>query len=92
MIKLFASVNATDVEALIEALKSWPDEQRELWGVVERRYYHVVGESRVIVVNTYNTLEEAQKHKANVASPEVWDHFEQLGAKPPVTLWIAEEA
>jgi len=91
MIKLFASANATDVDALLKALKSWPDEQRELWGVVERRYYHVIDESRVIVVNTYKTMEEAQKHKANVTSPEVQGHFEQLGAKPPGTFWIAEE-
>ena len=92
MFKLFASVVATDPEALIKALKSWPDEERKAWGVIERRFYRVMGENRVIAINTYNTLEEAEKHAANAISPEVWVHYEQLGAKPPVITWIAEEA
>lgn len=92
MFKLFASVNATDPEALIKALKSWPDEERKAMGVIERHVYQVVDENQVIVVNTYNTLEQAQNHLANVTSPEVLAHFEQLGAKVPGIVWLAEEA
>ena len=47
--------------------------------------------NRVIVTHTFNTLEEAQKYKDVMESPDGWAMLEQNGAEPPFTVWVAKE-
>lgn len=92
MYTFFSSMIVPDPEAFIEMSKSHPKEQLEEWGVIEQTHFHVIGENRVIIVNTYNALEEAQNHKAIVESSEVEAQMKQMGVQLPMDLWITEKA
>lgn len=90
MITLFGSLTVTDFEAFKTATESYTKEQLKARGVVEQTLYRVIGEDRAVIVNTYNTLEDAQKDKAIIEAPEVEAHMAQIGAYFPLTLWMAE--
>jgi hypothetical protein len=45
----------------------------------------------VIVTHKFNDLETAQKYKKMMESAESKTMLEQVGAKLPLTIWIAEE-
>ncbi|MBZ0293057.1 MAG: hypothetical protein K8L99_10885 [Anaerolineae bacterium] len=90
MYTFFGSMIVPDTKAFIEMAKSMPKEHLDEFGVVEQTIY-LADENRVMIVNTYNTLEEAQKHKANIESPEVEAQMKQMGVQLPMDLWIAEQ-
>ncbi len=93
MITLFGFITLTEVETfLIHAKASATKEHFEERGIVEQRIYRMVGENRVAIVNTYNTLEAAQRHKAILESPEIEAIMKPFGFQFPMNLWIAEFA
>ena len=92
MVTFFASMIVPDPDAFIEGSKSHPQEYLDERGIVEQTHFHVIGENRVLIVGTYNTLEEAQNHKAEIESPEVEAQMKQMGVTLPMDLWIAEQA
>lgn len=92
MRSLISSFTVADFEAFKKMIESNAKEELEALGIVEQSLYHVADEDRVILVNTYNTLENAQKHKAFLESPEFQAGFAHMGVTSPITLWMAEEA
>lgn len=71
MFTLFGSLTVTDFEAFKAANASYTKEQLKARGIVDQSLHRVIGEDRAVIVNTYNTLEEAQKDKAMIEAPEV---------------------
>lgn len=61
------------------------------WGVLDETVYRTVEGDRLIVINKFNTREEAEKFKALLESPQTQQKLMQNGAKMPLTVWIAEE-
>jgi hypothetical protein len=53
--------------------------------------YRMVDGSGVIVTHKFNDLETAQAYKNMMESAEMQAGLEQMGAKPPLTIRIAEE-
>jgi hypothetical protein len=53
--------------------------------------YRMVDGSGVIVTHKFNDLETAQAYKNMMESAEMQAGLEQMGAKLPLTIWIAEE-
>lgn len=93
MITLFAFITLTEVEAFLNHAKSSATkEDFEEMRIVDQSIYRVVGENRVAIVNTYNTLEDAQRHKAILETPELEALMKPFGFKFPMILWIAEYA
>ena len=92
MVTFFASMIVPDPEAFIEGSKSHPKEYLDERGIIEQALFRVVGENRVLIVGTYNTLEEARNHKAEIESSEVEAQMKQMGVTLPMDLWIAEKA
>ena len=66
MVTFIASMIVPDPEAFIEMSKSHSQEQLDEWGVIEQTLFRVTGENRVLIVGTYKTLEDAQKHKSEI--------------------------
>ena len=91
MFTFFGSMIVPDPEAFIEASKSHTKEQLDGWGVVEQSFFRAVDGNRIMIVGTYKTLEEAQKHKAEIESPEVEAQMKQMGVQLPMDLWITEQ-
>jgi hypothetical protein len=92
MYTFFGRIIVPDAEAFIKMSKSMPAEHLDEWGVVEQTFFRIVNENRIMIVNTYKTLEEAQKHKADIESPAVEAQMKQMGVQLPMDLWIAEQA
>ncbi len=53
--------------------------------------YRTVDSSGVIVAHKFNDLETAQKYANMMQSPEGLAMVKQMGAKLPLTIWLAEE-
>ena len=93
MFTLFGFITLTEVEAFLRSAKeSATKEHFEDMRIVEQNIYRLVGENRVAIVNTYNTLEDAQRHKAILETPELEALMKPFGFEFPMTLWIAEYA
>ena len=93
MTTLFSFITLTEVEAFINFAKSSATKEHfEEMGIVEQTIYRVVGDNRVAIVNTYNTLEDAQRHKAILETPELETLMKPFGVEFPMTLWTAEYA
>ena len=93
MITLFGQHGVTDFEAWkrgAEAARSDPDRSAQ-WGLGESSMYRMVDGSGVIVTHKFNDLETAQAYKKMMESAEMQAGLEQMGAKLPLTIWIAEE-
>lgn len=93
MFTLFAFITLTKVESFLNHAKSSATKEHfEEMRIVEQSIYRVVGENRVAIVNTYNTLEDAQRHKAILETPELAALMKPFGFEFPMILWIAEHA
>jgi hypothetical protein len=93
MITLFGQHGVTDFEAWkrgAEAAMNDPDRNAQ-WGIVESSAYRSVDGNGVIVTHKFNNVEAAQAYKKMTESAEAKAMLEQIGAKLPVTIWIAEE-
>ena len=91
MYTLISSITVADVDMFVTGAKSQPQEHLDQWGVVNNTIYRSVDQNVVIIVNTYLTLEEAQKHKADLESPEMKAGLEQMGVSS-FDVWLVEES
>jgi signal recognition particle GTPase len=93
MITLIAHHAVKDYEAWIsggkEAMKN--TERNAQSGIVASKVYRTADGSGVIVMHTFNNLEAAQKYEKMMQSPEGHAMVEKMGAKLPMTIWLAEE-
>ena len=60
-------------------------------GLQERKLYRTPEGSGVVVVDTFDTLENAEKLRAFLENPENRPMGESLGVVFPITFWIVEE-
>jgi hypothetical protein len=91
MFTLISSITVSDVDMFVAGAKSQPQEHFDQWGVVENNIYRSVDQNVAIIINTYNTLEEAQKHKSDLESPEMKAGLEQMGVSS-FDLWLVEKS
>lgn len=95
MFYLVGNLTVADADGFIEGAKSYAQEHnyaqehQNEFGVVEHDIYRGVDQNIVIIVNAYKTLEEAQKHKVIIESPENVAGHEQMGVNS-VDMWITE--
>jgi len=96
MVYLVGTLTVADVDGFIEGAKSYAQEHnyaqehQNEFGVVEHYIYRGVDQNIVIIVNAYKTLEEAQKHKAYIESPELKAGHKQMGVQS-FDIWIVEK-
>jgi hypothetical protein len=90
---LVGSQGVTDYEAwLAMGKESMSDPERNgQFGILESHAYRTADGNRVTVTHTFNTLDEAQKYKAMMDTPESHAMLEQNGGAPPYAFWVAEE-
>lgn len=90
---LLSSHGVSDYEAWVDlGKKSMKDsERRAQFGILESHAYRSAEGETLIVTHKFNTLEEAQKYKAMMDTPEGRARLEQNGGAPPFTFWVAEE-
>ena len=91
MITIFGQHAVTDYEAWKRFLDAAPREHYDRFGIVGESVYRTVDGSAVIVMHTFNNLEDAQKHKNMMESADGKAMIEQNGGKLPLTYWMAEE-
>jgi signal recognition particle GTPase len=60
-------------------------------GIIASKVYRTADGSGVIVMHTFNNVAEAQKYEKMMQSPEGHAMVEKMGAKLPMTIWLAEE-
>ena len=89
MFYLVGNLTVADADEFIEGAKSWAQDHGDEWGMVESTHYRGVDKNIVIIINAYKTLEEAQKHKADIEAPHMQAGHEQMGVKSFAT-WITE--
>ena len=89
MYYLEGNLNVADVNDFIERAGSAPQEFFDEWGIVEQNIYGGVDQNVVTIINAYKTLEEAQKHKAQLDSPQSKKNHKQIGVESFET-WIFE--
>jgi signal recognition particle GTPase len=93
MITLFGQHGVKDFEAWKRGAEEnmSNSERNAQWGIVESSVYRMVDGSGAIVSHKFNNLEAAQNYKKMMESAESKAMLEQMGAKLPLTIWIAEE-
>lgn len=91
MITIFGQHGVTDFETWKSVFDAVPEEHYVKFNIVGTGIYRMAGDSGVIITHTFNTLEDAQKHRAMMESDEFSAMLEKMGGKAPVTYWIAEE-
>ena len=91
MFTLISTLNVADADAFIAGAKSAPPEYLESFGVAEQTLYRGVGQNVVIIANAYKTVEDAQKHKAMLESPDSAAQMKQMGVES-FDLWLTEVA
>ena len=91
MITIFGQHSVTNYEVWKSAFDAIPEEHYVKYNIVGTGVYRMTGDSGVIVTHTFNSLEDAQSHKAMMESAEFSAMLEKMGGKTPVTYWIAEE-
>ena len=89
MITLFAHHAVMDFEAWLDAGRK--HEHAEPPPYVESRAYRTSDGKAAIVTHTFNDWEAAQQFAAMAQSAEFQAAVEQMGGKPPITVWLAEE-
>ena len=89
MITFFGHHEVADFEAWLNAGRAHEHEEPPAY--VETRVYRTVDGKSAIVTHTFNDLEAAQQFKAMAESAEFQAAVEQMGAKMPFTIWLAEE-
>ena len=93
MITMIAHHAVKDYEAWIsggkEAMKN--TERNAQSGIIASKVYRMADGSGVIIMHTFNNLEAAQKYEKMMQSPEGHAMVEKMGAKLPITIWLAEE-
>lgn len=89
MFYLMGTMTVADVDAFIAGVESMPQEYLDESGVVEQNIYGGADQNVVIIVNAYETLEECQKHKADIDSPESAEMHKQMGVDS-FDSWIVE--
>lgn len=94
MVTLIGSHEVEDFDAWKSGSDELGDEWSQQMGIVDEVVYRTMDGNRVVVVNTFDTLENAKKFQAMLESPddETRAMMEQSGIKFPVTVWIAEKA
>jgi hypothetical protein len=93
MVTLIGSHEVADFEAWKSGSDNLGDEWNAQMGILDEVVYRTMDGNRVVVVNTFDTLENAEKFKVMLESPddETRAMMEQGGIKFPVTVWIAEK-
>jgi hypothetical protein len=92
MITLFGQHGVTDFEAWKRGGEEFREgDFNEQWGIVETSMYRTVDSSGVIVTHDFNDLESAQYYKNMMESAETQARLDQMGAKLPLTIWLAEK-
>lgn len=89
MITFFAHHEVTDFEAWLNAARG--HEHDEPPPYVESHVYRTADGKAAIVTHTFNDWEVAQQFKSMAESAEFIAMVEQMGGKPPFTIWLAEE-
>ena len=93
MVMLIGSHEVADFDTWKSGSDEMGDEFNQQMGIVDETIYRTMDGNRVVVVNKFDTLENAEKFKAMLESPddETRAMMEQAGIKFPVTVWIAEK-
>ncbi len=93
MVMLIGSHEVSDFDTWKRGADEMGDEFNQQMGIVDEVIYRTMDGNRVVVVNTFDTRENAEKFKAMLESPdeETRAMMEQGGIKFPVTVWIAEK-
>ena len=71
MITIFGQHGVTDFETWKSGFDAIPEEHYVKYQIVGTGVYRMTGESGVIVTHTFNTLEDAQNHRAMMESAEM---------------------
>ena len=79
MITIFAQRSVSDYDAWKKGFDALPKEHYEKYKIVGTKTFRMMDGKAIIVMHTFNTLEDAMKHK------ELMESMTQL------IYWIAEE-
>lgn len=90
MITIFGHHGVTDYDTWKKFFDAIPEEHYAKYKIVGTNVYRTPDGSAVIVMHTFNTLEDAQTHKQMMESAPPAS-YEEIGIIPPLTYWIAEE-
>ena len=91
MITLFASHEVSDYEKWKSLFSSQMSLIGEEHGIQETKVYRTVDGSRVIGSHTFNTMEDAKKHRAMMEAPEGQAMAAQNGIVLPAIIWLVED-
>jgi hypothetical protein len=93
MITMFAHHAVVNYETWISGAKeAMNDPARNTQsGIVGSKVYRTADGSGVIVMHTFNNIKDAQAYENMMQSPEGHAMVEKMGAKLPITIWLAEE-
>lgn len=94
MITMMAHHAVTDYQAWISGAKQAMRDNTERsaqYSIVGSKVYGTADGSGVIVVHTFNNVEDARTYENVMQSPEGHAMIEKMGAKLPLTIWLAEE-
>lgn len=85
---LFGSHEVSDLNKFMAAIKEGGPPAE---GEQGEKVYRTIDGSRVVVAVTFDTVENAEKHRAVLESPEMRPMAESIGIVYPMTIWIVEE-
>jgi hypothetical protein len=93
MVTMIAHHAVTDYEAWISGAKevNKNTERNAQAGIIASKVYRTADGSGVIVMHTFNNVEQAQKYEKMMQSPEGHAMVEKMGGKLPITIWLAKE-
>jgi len=93
MITMIVHHAVTDYEAwIIGAKEAMVNTERSAQhGIVGSKVYRTADGSGVIVIHTFNNVEDAQAYENVMQSPESHAMIEKMGVKLPITIWLAKE-
>ncbi len=84
---MIGSHEVSDYDKWVAAMKdAAPAEGRQ-----ELKIYRTIDGRRVVTNETFDTLENAEKHLAFLENPENQPIGESIGVIFPITVWIVEE-
>lgn len=86
---LFASHEVSDYDKWIGVMKG--DDGPPMEGLQSMNIYRTMDSSRAVVAQTFDTVENAEKHRAFLENPENQAMGEAVGVIFPITMWIVEE-
>ena len=94
MITLIAHHAVKDYNAWISGAKQAMganSERSAQFGIQGSKVYRTADGSGVIITHRFKDVEAAQAYEKVMQSPEGHAMVEKMGAKLPITIWIAEE-